>query len=72
MAPGDGRADRTSERHRHIVVLEVIRRQPTTPAGDAIPSWPYLPQLSHGDMEGPDPEEPALFPWREPIANHNR
>jgi hypothetical protein len=63
------------ERHRHIVVLEVVRRGPVAQPGDKVPSWPYLPQLSQlsrGDMDGPDPEEPALSPWQEPIGNNTR
>jgi hypothetical protein len=45
-----------SERHRHLVALEVIRRDPAGGPAAAPPSWPYLPQ---SETDGPDPEEPA-------------
>lgn len=49
----------TSVRYRHIVVLEVIRRLPGEPPGQAIPAWPQLNR--GGEPEGADPEEPALY-----------
>jgi hypothetical protein len=53
-----------SEQRRHIVVLEVVRRNPTERPTGALPSWPYLPQ---GEAETLDPEEPATSPWQMPV-----
>jgi hypothetical protein len=48
-----------SARYRHIVVLEVIRREPPErPAEVMIPTWPYL---DRGEADGADSEEPALY-----------
>ena len=48
-----------STRYRHIVVLEVIRRESAgRPAEAAVPAWPYL---DRGEAEGAEDEEPALY-----------
>ncbi len=48
-----------SPRYRHIVVLEVIRREPSErPAEVMVPTWPYL---DRGEADGADSEEPALY-----------
>jgi hypothetical protein len=55
-----------SQRHTHIVALEVIRREPDErPAGPG-PGWPYF---ARADTDGADPEEPAPLRWQgEPAA----
>jgi hypothetical protein len=55
-----------SQRHPHIVALEVIRREPgERPAGPG-PGWPYF---ARADTDGADPEEPAPWRWQgEPAA----
>jgi hypothetical protein len=53
-----------SERHPHIVVLEVIRRFPAGQPGRAVPSWPYL---DRGEADGADPAEPA---WPAGLGHH--
>jgi hypothetical protein len=48
-----------STRYRHIVVLEVIRREPDEgPTGVMVPTWPYL---DRGEADGAEDEEPALY-----------
>jgi hypothetical protein len=48
-----------STRYRHIVVLEVIRREPAgRPAEIIAPTWPYL---DRGEADGGEDEEPALY-----------
>jgi hypothetical protein len=53
-----------SERHGHIVTLEVIRRGLALPPGviPATPSWPQLNPLTRGETSGLDSEEPASSP----------
>jgi hypothetical protein len=49
----------TNERHGHIVVLEVIRRDAPTstmPSPDDGPSWPYSPRTEADEL---DPDEPG-------------
>jgi hypothetical protein len=49
-----------NDRRSHIVVLEVIRRQPTGrhAGGTSNPGWP---RLDRGQADGPDPGEPSLY-----------
>jgi hypothetical protein len=57
----------TSNRHSHIVVLDIIRRDAAgrPAATDALSPWPYLP---HPEMDPADPEEPALSPQQDALT----
>jgi hypothetical protein len=58
----------TSDRGRHLVVLEVIRRgaaEQLAQTGTASPDTPIWPYLPNSDTDTLDPEEPASSPMPE-------